>query len=220
MFHFINSDNLVLDLQQRYNSKDRSPHPIIYNTYQCYLKDAHDRLVTDFERSERFDYHFGAKLVRGAYLESERALAETMGLSSPIWDTIDETHECYNKSVDFLLDQSTKSDNKVELMVASHNQRSIELAIESMNKHGIDRKGSTICFGQLLGMSDNLSFNLGKHGYRAYKYVPYGKVHEVMPYLLRRARENSSIVGGAAKELDMIKQELRRRASPPMAAKA
>eukprot|EP00527_Entomoneis_sp_CCMP2396_P007766 CAMPEP_0198144948 /NCGR_PEP_ID=MMETSP1443-20131203/19786_1 /TAXON_ID=186043 /ORGANISM="Entomoneis sp., Strain CCMP2396" /LENGTH=577 /DNA_ID=CAMNT_0043808447 /DNA_START=83 /DNA_END=1816 /DNA_ORIENTATION=- len=214
-------DNLVLDLQQRYNSKDRSDYPIIYNTYQCYLKDAKERLNNDVQRAERFDFHFGAKLVRGAYMESERALAETMGYMSPIQDTVEDTHESYNACIDFLLEHSTKSDQKVELMVASHNQRSIELAIEAMNKYGIDRESSTICFAQLFGMTDNLSFNLGKHGYRAYKYVPYGKVHEVMPYLLRRARENSSIVGGAARELCMIKSELRRRRSglqPKMAS--
>ncbi len=96
-------------------------------------------------------------------------------------------------------------------MCATHNQLSIEKAIAAMNKFGVDRSKSTICFAQLYGMKDNLSFNLGKHGYRAYKYVPYGEVHEVMPYLLRRARENSAIVGGSAQELCLIKSELRRR---------
>jgi proline dehydrogenase len=107
-------------------------------------------------------------------------LAETLGRPSPIHDTIEDTHKCYNDSVDFLLEHSVKSDNQVEVMVASHNQGSIEKAIESMNKHGIDRKGPTISFGQLFGMSDNLTFNLGKHGYRAYKYVPYGEVKMVV----------------------------------------
>ena len=216
MLHFLvrSSDNLVLDLQQKWNAVDQSDYPIIYNTYQCYLKDARDRLENDVERSDRFDFHFGAKLVRGAYMESERELAALMGMASPIHDTIEDTHECYNSAVDYLLEKSTTATHKVELMVASHNQRSVELAIEAMNKHRIDRKDSTISFGQLYGMQDTLSFNLGKHGYRAYKYVPYGQVHEVMPYLLRRARENSAIVGGAAKELDMIKAELKRRLAP------
>ena len=96
-------------------------------------------------------------------------------------------------------------------MLASHNQQSIEKAIAVMDECDVDPKDSTICFAQLFGMADNLSYNLGKYGYRAYKYVPYGEVKEVMPYPVRRARENSAIAGGASKELDMIKRELKRR---------
>jgi proline dehydrogenase len=204
-------DNLVLELQQKFNAADVAGKPIIYNTYQCYRKDTPERLRIDVDRSERFNYHFGAKLVRGAYMESERKLARTIGVPDPIHDNIDDTHACYNESVDYLLGHSIKSDKKVELMCATHNQTSIEKAIESMDRHGIDRKDSTICFGQLYGMSDHLTFNLGSHGYRAFKYVPYGEVNEAIEYLLRRARENSSVVGGAQLELDMIKRELRRR---------
>ena len=204
-------DNLVLDLQQTFNCIRESDKPIIYNTYQCYLKDAAARLRTDVQRADRFDYHFGAKLVRGAYMESERKTAKENGLPSPIHETIEETHACYNDSIDFLLRYSASSDKQVELMCATHNQESIEKAIEAMNKYHIDRKSPTICFAQLLGMSDHLSFNLGAHGYRTYKYVPYGEVKEVIPYLLRRAKENSAISGGAAGELSMIQGELGRR---------
>lgn len=204
-------DTLVLDLQRTYNAVDCSDKPIIYNTYQCYLKDVPDRLQTDVERSDRFGYHFGAKLVRGAYMESERALAKSLGYPSPIHETIEDTHRCYNDSVRFLLEHAKKSDKQVELMLATHNQESLELAIACMNELGIDRKDPTIAFGQLYGMKDNLTFNLGKHGYRAYKYVPYGEVKMVMPYLVRRANENSSISGGAKQELGMIVRELTRR---------
>ena len=159
-------DNLVLDLQQKFNSTETSDFPLIYNTYQCYLKDALDRLTLDVERSERHDFHFGAKLVRGAYMESERYLAKERGYPSPIHDTIQETHDCYNKSVDFLLEHASQKNGKnTEFMLASHNRDSIEKAIESMNKHGISRRATTTAFGQLYGMADNLSFNLGKHGY-------------------------------------------------------
>jgi proline dehydrogenase len=206
-------DNLVLDLQQTYNVVDNSDIPIIYNTYQCYLKDAPERLRTDVNRAKRFNYHFGAKLVRGAYMESERLLAEIAQAPSPIHDTINDTHACYNDSVEFLLEQSVKSEQVIEIMCATHNQLSIEKAIAAMEKCGVDRSTNTICFGQLYGMSDHLSFNLGRSGYRAYKYVPYGEVQEVIPYLLRRARENSSVTGGAAAELEMIKDELKRRLS-------
>lgn len=204
-------DNLVLDLQRKYNCVTETEFPIIYNTYQCYLKDASTRLHTDMERAERYAYHFGAKLVRGAYLESERALAESLGYPSPIHPTIEDTHRCYNDSVDYILERSTVSDKCIELMLATHNQESIEKAIVSMNKYGIDRQASTVCFGQLLGMADNLSFNLGKHGYRAFKYVPYGPIKMVMPYLIRRANENSALAGGTTKELGMIHSELKRR---------
>jgi proline dehydrogenase len=144
-------------------------------------------------------------------MESERALAESMGLPSPIQDTIQDTHDCYNDSVKFLLQHSLNSEQGVELMCATHNQETIELAIDAMSDLGIDPRANTISFAQLYGMMDNLTFNLGKHGYRAYKYVPYGEVKMVMPYLIRRANENSSIAGGAAKELQMISGELRRR---------
>uniref|UniRef100_A0A7S3L645 Proline dehydrogenase n=1 Tax=Amphora coffeiformis TaxID=265554 RepID=A0A7S3L645_9STRA len=205
-------DNLVLDLQQKYNSTETSDIPLIYNTYQCYLKDALDRLMIDVERSERFDFNFGAKLVRGAYMESERYLAKERGYPSPIHENILDTHDCYNQAVDFLLNHASKeSTNKTELMLATHNRESIEKAIESMNKHGISRRATTTAFGQLYGMADNLSFNLGKHGYRAYKYVPYGEVKMVMPYLIRRANENSSISKGAQQELSMLFTELKRR---------
>jgi proline dehydrogenase len=205
-------DKLVLDLQRQFNCADNTDKPIIYNTYQCYLKDASERLHTDVMRSERFNYHFGAKLVRGAYMESERALADKNSLPNPIHETIADTHKCYDDAVNFLLRHSTSSDKQVvEIMCASHNQTSIEKAIDSMNRNNVDRKSSTICFAQLYGMSDHLSFNLGKHGYRAYKYLPYGEVSKVMPYLLRRANENSAIVEGTTSELSMIRSELSRR---------
>lgn len=207
-------DSLVLDLQQKFNGAHLSDKPIIYNTYQCYLKDAPERLRLDVARSQRFNYHFGAKLVRGAYMESERALAAASNIPSPIHETIEDTHICYDESLEFLLHSSVELDQRVEVMCASHNQRSIEKAIEAMAKYKINRKSNTISFGQLYGMSDHLSFNLGKWGYRAYKYVPYGEVREVIPYLLRRASENSAIVGGTASELSMINDELRRRLVP------
>ena len=151
-------------------------------------------------------------------MEAERALADSMGVPSPIHNTIQDTHDCYNSSVKFLLEHSLTSKQGVETMCATHNQETIELAIEVMSKLGINPKSNTISFAQLFGMMDNLTFNLGKNGFRAYKYVPYGEVKQVMPYLIRRANENSAIAGGAAKELKMISGELRRRIAGPRAA--
>lgn len=176
-------DNLVLGLQRSYNDKEI---PIIYNTYQCYLKDSIDRLKVDVERSKRFSNHFGAKLVRGAYMESERELAQELGFSSPIHETKSDTDRCYDEAVEYLLTESVSGrKEKVELMLATHNQQSIETAIEAMNKLGIDRKDNTLSFGQLFGMMDNLSYGLGRHGFRAYKYVisTYGnkQSHNFLP---------------------------------------
>lgn len=204
-------DNLVLELQQTYNATEKSDIPIIFNTYQCYLKDTLEHLACDVERSERFDYHFACKLVRGAYMESERERAKMLMYPSPIHDTIDDTHQCYNNTVELLLQHSTKTDKQVELMCATHNQESIERAIQVMNECDIGRSAPTLSFAQLYGMSDNLTYNLGKSGFRAYKYVPYGKVKEVMPYLMRRAQENSSLMGNSSRELALLRTELVRR---------
>lgn len=207
-------DNLVLELQQKYNSVESTNSPVIFNTYQCYRKGELHEIQTDVERSERFDYHFGAKLVRGAYLESERALAQMLHYPSPIHDTLMETHKCYDDSIELLLRHSRQTKKQLEVMCATHNQASIEKAIELMDDLGIDRNSGTVHFGQLYGMSDNLTFNLGEAGYRAYKYVPYGQVKEVMPYLMRRAQENSSVMGSANRELEFLYSELSRRLTP------
>jgi len=204
-------DTLVLDLQRKYNATDATDFPIIYNTYQCYLKDALDRLKTDVERSERFGYHFGTKLVRGAYMEHERKVAEKLGYPSPIHDTPEDTHACYDAAVEFLLNHAQRSENQVELMLATHNQQSVEKAIGVMNELGVDRRNQTVSFAQLYGMKDNLTYNLGKHGYRAYKYVPYGEPKMVVPYLIRRANENSSVAGASGVELRLVLKELSRR---------
>eukprot|EP00547_Thalassionema_nitzschioides_P001638 CAMPEP_0194212106 /NCGR_PEP_ID=MMETSP0156-20130528/11758_1 /TAXON_ID=33649 /ORGANISM="Thalassionema nitzschioides, Strain L26-B" /LENGTH=563 /DNA_ID=CAMNT_0038939845 /DNA_START=60 /DNA_END=1751 /DNA_ORIENTATION=+ len=207
-------DNLVLELQQTYNAMDKTNAPIVFNTYQCYRKGELDCIRADLQRSDRYNYHFGAKLVRGAYMESERARAKEMEYPSPIYDTIDQTHQCYNDAVEFLLKQRKEESYKsLEIVCATHNQESIEKAIKLMSNLGIDKQNGTISFAQLLGMSDNLTFKLGGLGYQAYKYVPYGKVDEVTPYLIRRAQENSAMLGNSKRELEFLKNEIMRRFS-------
>ncbi|GAX27792.1 proline dehydrogenase [Fistulifera solaris] len=206
-------DSFVLDLEREFNDPSKTDFPIIYNTYQCYLKDSEKRLAMDLERSERMGYHFGAKLVRGAYMESERELALKLGYPSPIHDTIEDTHTSYDNSVRYLLEQSVKEGRKsnLEFMLASHNQESIQRAVSVMNDLGIDRRDPVICFAQLYGMMDHVTYALGKLEYRAFKYVPYGEVKLAMPYLIRRANENSAIAGGASRELGKLTTELKRR---------
>jgi proline dehydrogenase len=209
-------DALVRHLQIKYNAiNSKHNFPVIYNTYQCYLKDATQRLELDLKHSQKGKYHFGVKLVRGAYMESERSLARKMGIESPIHDTVQDTHSCYGNATEMVLQAASQKnplDPSIELMCATHNQGSIELAIRIMNQLGIHRSESTVRFAQLYGMKDNLTFNLGLHGYRAYKYIPYGEIAVATPYLIRRANENTAIRGGAFDELRMIRNELLRRA--------
>eukprot|EP01026_Neomeris_dumetosa_P074552 TRINITY_DN7761_c0_g1_i4.p2 TRINITY_DN7761_c0_g1~~TRINITY_DN7761_c0_g1_i4.p2 ORF type:complete len:289 (+),score=33.69 TRINITY_DN7761_c0_g1_i4:1208-2074(+) len=199
-------DHTVSRLQRLYN-KEKA---VIFNTYQCYLKDSFDRVSVDIERSRRYNYVFAAKLVRGAYMVLERQRAEEMGYSSPIHDTLEDTHRNYDKILEMTLNE-VKQTGRAEVMVASHNQHSIELAVDLMNKLDLQPRKSGVFFGQLLGMADHLTYTLGRNGYRAYKYVTFGPVEEVMPYLVRRAQENSGMMAGAKFELNMISNELWRR---------
>jgi proline dehydrogenase len=195
-------DANVLRLQRLHNRGSAT----IYGTYQCYLKDADARVSEDLERSKREGWYFAAKLVRGAYMVSERKLAAEQGVPSPVHDTIAATHASYHKNVELLL-----RDENAEVMIATHNQASCEFAAKKMDELGLPRRGSGVHFGQLLGMSDHITFTLGLCGYSAFKYLPYGHVHEVLPYLIRRAQENSGLMAGAVHERRMIRDEVTRR---------
>ena len=198
-------DAVAAQLQRKYNTH----HPRIYNTYQCYLKDVHKRIAVDVERSRREGYKFGAKIVRGAYMVLERRRAQEMGYESPIWDTKEETDAAYDTVVQNVL--PWVKDHGAEIMVATHNQASVERAVAGMAGCQLSPPSSGVSFGQLLGMSDHVTFTLGAHRYGAYKYTPFGGVEEVIPYLLRRAQENADVLGGVGKEVSYLKRELRRR---------
>lgn len=201
-------DHLTHELSRIYNHQSVK-FPIIFSTYQMYLKDSRSRLLTDLDRAKKGNYKFAAKLVRGAYMVLERQYARDKLLSDPILPNIQTTHDNYNFALKECIKRISQGDN-IEIMIASHNQGSIELAVQTMNEYNLP-PASGVYFGQLLGMSDHLTFSLGSNGYKAYKYVPYGKVNEVMPYLIRRAQENSDALSGAKIELEMINQEIRRR---------
>ncbi|KAF6251337.1 FAD-linked oxidoreductase-like protein [Scenedesmus sp. NREL 46B-D3] len=200
-------DHTTQVLSLTYNKES----PIIFNTYQAYLKGSYERLAEDMERARREKYVFAAKLVRGAYVQLERKRADALGYESPIWDTIEDTHANYNKCLEAVLDEVAQQ--RAQVMVASHNQASVERTVAGMAERGLSPTGSGVYFGQLLGMADNLTFPLGQHGYEAFKYVPYGPIDLVMPYLIRRAHENSAMTKGAGmgKELGMLRAELWRR---------
>eukprot|EP00596_Hydrurales_sp_CCMP1899_P008579 CAMPEP_0119040800 /NCGR_PEP_ID=MMETSP1177-20130426/10833_1 /TAXON_ID=2985 /ORGANISM="Ochromonas sp, Strain CCMP1899" /LENGTH=359 /DNA_ID=CAMNT_0007006207 /DNA_START=815 /DNA_END=1894 /DNA_ORIENTATION=+ len=198
-------DNITTDLERKYNKK----YPVIFSTYQMYLKDASSRLKVDLERSKKFNYCFAAKLVRGAYMVLEKKRAEEKGYEDPINSSLEYTHAEYDNTVKDLIVQMAAGE-RIEVMIATHNRNSVEQALLTMKENNMTPQ-SNVYFGQLLGMSDNMSFSLGNAGYKAYKYVPYGKIQEVMPYLIRRAQENSDAMGGATEELKMMSTELQRR---------
>lgn len=200
-------DNITIDLAKRFNKS--GSFPVVFSTYQMYLKDSRHRLFTDMDRAKKGNYRFAAKLVRGAYMVLERQHAKDHGLSDPINENIEVTHNNYNTGVREAIRRIAAGDD-VEIMIASHNQGSVEVALEAMQENKLPPSAG-VYFGQLLGMSDHLTFSLGDKGYKAYKYVPYGKVNEVMPYLIRRAQENSDALSGAKLELTMTKSELWRR---------
>lgn len=205
-------DHLVLELQRDYNKGQR---PVVFQTYQTYLKGMHGSVLRDLERSRREGWRFGAKVVRGAYMVSEREKAERRGCESPVCDGYEATEQNFHAAIDSILSHNAqeqgRSGPEAEVLIASHNQGSIEFTLQRMAELGKDRH--LVHFGQLLGMADHLTFTLGVNGYKAYKYVPYGPIDEVLPYLIRRTQENSTLLGspGVQQERQMVGREVRRR---------
>ncbi|KAM9810256.1 proline dehydrogenase 1, mitochondrial-like [Neosynchiropus ocellatus] len=198
---------LTLEMQRLYNKRDK---PVVFNTYQCYLKDAYDNVTMDLELSRREGWHFAAKLVRGAYMYQERDRAEEMGYEDPINPDYESTNRMYHRCLDHVLDEIA-SNRTANVMVASHNEDTVKHTLRRMSELGLQPTENMVYFGQLLGMCDQISFPLGQAGFPVYKYVPYGPVSEVMPYLSRRAQENRSIMKGAKKERELLWKELKRR---------
>ncbi|MBK0383677.1 proline dehydrogenase family protein [Pedobacter sp. SD-b] len=196
-------DSLALDLMRIYN-KEKA---IIYNTYQLYRHDKLSCLITDLTIAQAEGFVLGAKLVRGAYMEKERKRALEMGYASPIQTDKAATDRDYNLALSFCLDNL----NDVNFVLGTHNQHSCEVLIEKMEFKGIENDYPAVYFSQLLGMSDNLSFNLADANYNVAKYVPYGPVKAVLPYLFRRAEENTAIAGQMGRELKLISSEMKRR---------
>ncbi|XP_036383341.1 proline dehydrogenase 1, mitochondrial [Megalops cyprinoides] len=198
---------LTLEMQRIFNREK----PIIFNTYQCYLKEAYDNVSLDVELSRREGWYFGAKLVRGAYMYQERARAEEIGYEDPINPDYEATNRMYHKCLDYVLEE-IRNNRKANVMVASHNENTVKFTIQRMNEMGLSPTEKKVYFGQLLGMCDQISFPLGQAGFPVYKYVPYGPVNEVIPYLSRRAQENRGFMKGSQRERLLLWEELKRRA--------
>lgn len=196
-------DNLADEMMARYN-RERA---IVYNTYQMYRTSSMDSLAGDFARAEGGNYFIGAKLVRGAYMEKERERAESEGYPSPVHPDKPSTDAAFDAALQYCIERS----HRVYTMCGSHNEKSSALLTRLMAKHNLSPSDKRVWFAQLYGMSDHISFNLARAGYNVAKYVPYGPVRAVMPYLLRRAEENTSVAGQSSRELTLIRTEVRRR---------
>lgn len=196
-------DGVAYRMMEKYN-KER---PVVFNTYQLYRNDVLDRLQRALDRAEQDDFYLGVKLVRGAYMEKERERAEEMKYPSPIHDTKKEVDDDYNSSLQLCM----RHLDRMGICAGTHNEDSCNLLVSLMKEAGLSNRDGRIYFAQLLGMSDNISFKLADLGYNVAKYVPYGPVEKVLPYLFRRAEENTSIAGQSGREFGLVKKELKRR---------
>jgi proline dehydrogenase len=196
-------NELIEGMMQTYNRQ----RVIVFNTYQLYAKGCLQYLMNAHQEAARKGYYLGAKLVRGAYMEKERIRAKKLGYPSPIHENKKLVDADYNAAIDYCL----KNLDTISFCCASHNEYSNAYLAKRIDEKKIPRNHPHITFGQLYGMGDNLTFNLAAAGYNALKLIPYGPVKDVIPYLLRRAEENSSVGGQMSRELLLLKKEMKRR---------
>ena len=197
------ADDLVEEMMRKYN-KQRA---IVFNTLQMYRWDRLDYLKNLHDRANEDGFFIGMKIVRGAYMEKENARAEDKGYKSPICINKEATDKNYDAAIDYMIDNI----DKMYIFAGTHNENSSYRLMQLCNEKGINKNDNRIFFGQLYGMSDNISYNLAEQGYNVAKYLPFGPVRDVMPYLIRRAEENTSVAGQTSRELDLIKKERSRR---------
>ena len=198
-------DDLTDAMMARYNEKN----VVVFNTFQMYR---HDRLIflkQSYEFAKKNNFLLGAKLVRGAYMEKERNRAAEKGYPSPIQPDKQSTDKDYDEGVQYCLEHL----DGLALFVGTHNEASCLKTVKYMQDHKIQATTDRVYFSQLYGMSDNISFNLAHEGYHVAKYLPYGPVKDVLPYLMRRAQENTSVAGQTGRELLLIDKEVKRRAA-------
>jgi len=197
------ADELVEDMMREFNTEKA----IVYNTLQLYRWDRLDYLKALHERAKSDDFKIGMKIVRGAYMEKERDRAEELNYKSPICETKVITDNNFDSGLKYILENN----KDISIFIGTHNEESCYLAMNLMNELNIDKSDNNVLFGQLYGMSDHISFNLANQGYNVAKYLPFGPVKDVMPYLIRRAEENTSVAGQTNRELELIKSERKRR---------
>lgn len=197
------ADELILEMMQKYN-KEKA---IVYNTLQMYRWDRMDYLKEIHQFAKNEGFFIGIKLVRGAYMEKEKERAEEDDYLSPICANKQETDKNYDSALQYITDNL----DTFSLFAGTHNESSAYYLMELMRQKNIASNDPRIWFGQLYGMSDTMSFNLAANGYNVAKYLPFGPVKEVVPYLIRRAQENTAVIGQTSRELEMIIKERQRR---------
>ncbi|MEI6594282.1 MAG: proline dehydrogenase family protein [Bacteroidota bacterium] len=196
-------DEIITQMMMKFN-KEKC---IVYNTLQMYRHDRVDYLKKLYEHAVANNYIIGQKLVRGAYMEKERERAEQMGYQSPICATKEASDKSYDDGLRFCMEHL----DRINICAGTHNEESCYLLAQLMAEKGIAKNDERIFFSQLLGMSDHISFNLAHDKYNVVKYLPYGPIKAVLPYLFRRAQENTSAKGQAGRELRLISKEVARR---------
>lgn len=197
------ADDLMEEMMRKYN-KDRV---LIFNTLQCYRWDRLDYLKDLHEKGKKEGFKIGAKIVRGAYMEKENARAKKLGYPSPICESKEATDVNFNSVLSYCLNHL----EDISVFIGTHNEVSSYLALQIIEDKGLSIDDERIWFSQLYGMSDHISYNLAKKGYNAVKLVPFGPVRDVVPYLLRRAQENTSVKGQTGRELSLLREEKKRR---------
>lgn len=198
-------DDLVNDMMKKYNTQKA----IVWNTIQMYRTGRIEYLEQDLKMANEHHYFLGYKFVRGAYMEKERARAEELNYPDPIQPNKQASDDNYNAAIHFVM----KNLDKISAFFGTHNEKSTELVMDQMKALGLENNDSRIYFGQLYGMSDHITYYLGNFKYNACKYLPYGPVKDVVPYLTRRAQENTSVAGQTGRELGLIQKEIQRRKS-------
>ena len=197
------ADAIVTDMMRKYNKQKA----IVFNTLQLYRWDRLDYLKQLHEQAKIEGFYIGMKLVRGAYMEKENDRAAEKGIKSPICVSKEATDINYDAAVLYMVEHL----DKMAIFAGTHNEESSYKLMQLLDEKSISKSDQRIFFGQLLGMSDNISFNLAAHNYNVAKYLPFGPVRDVMPYLIRRAEENTSVAGQTSRELTLIKKEKERR---------
>jgi proline dehydrogenase len=197
------ADDVVADMMIKYNKEK----PIVFNTLQMYRWDRLDYLKKLHVQAQEKGFYIGMKIVRGAYMEKENKRAAEHGYKSPICVSKQATDDNYNVAIDYMADHI----DSMAIFAGTHNEESSYKLIKIMQKRGMDKSDRRFWFGQLYGMSDNISFNLSANGYNVAKYLPFGPVRDVMPYLIRRAEENTSVAGQTSRELNLLSTERKRR---------
>lgn len=196
-------DEVVYQNMERFNKVK----PVVFNTFQMYRRDRLESLRRAYGNAVEKGYYLGAKFVRGAYMEKERARASQMGYPDPIQPDKESTDRDYNAALKFCIEHI----DRISIFNGTHNEYSSRYMTELMAEHGLARNDRRCWFSQLYGMSDHISFNLASEGYNVAKYVPFGPVESVLPYLIRRAEENTSVAGQTGRELSLITKEKERR---------